>query len=61
MLKGFWDFVARLFGGYERGFKISLLIFGGFSYLSGGPNMLMYAGITVLAACIIAALIEGGK
>ncbi len=59
MLKGFWDFFARLFGGYERGFKILLLTFAIFVFSFGGLNMLMYAGISVLVMCVVAALIGG--
>jgi hypothetical protein len=59
MLKRFWNFFAHLFGGYERGFKILLLTFAIFVFYFGGLNMLMYAGISILVACIVVALIGG--
>ena len=60
VLKKIWDFFAKIFGGYERGFKILFLTFAIFVFSFGGLNMLMYAGISVLVMCVVAALI-GGK
>ncbi len=59
-MKKFWEIVAKIFGGYERGFKILFLTFAIFVFSFGGLNMLMYAGISVLVMCIVAHLL-GGK
>ena len=61
MLKGMWDFFAKIFGGYERGFKILFLTFALFVFSFGGLNMLMYAGISVLVMCVVAALLGKGE
>lgn len=60
MLKNICDFFAKIFGGYERGFKILVLTFAGFAFYLGGLNMLMYAGISVLVMCAVAALLGKG-
>ena len=61
MLNGIWEFISKIFGGYERGFKILFLTFALFVFSFGGLNMLMYAGISVLVMCVVAALLGKGK